>query len=59
MITISSITVACVPADIGKISLKQMYLSQEKQSDCILKLYFKTLDKIYGKILTKNVLFSK
>ena len=36
-----------VPADTGKISLKQFYLSQEKQSDSFLKLYFKTLDKIY------------
>ena len=36
-----------LPADIGKISLKHLYLSKEKQSDCHLKLYFKTLEKIY------------
>ena len=33
-------------ADIEKI-FKQLYLSKEKKSDCFLKLYFKTLNKIY------------
>ena len=48
MVTIQQyISVTHMPADIGKISLKQLYLSKEKQSDCFLKLYFKTLYKIY------------
>ena len=46
-------------SNIGKISLKHLYLSQEKQSDCFLKPYFKTLDKFFGQILTKSDLFSK
>ena len=33
--------------DNRKISLKQLYLSWEKQSDCFLKLYFITLDTFY------------
>ena len=40
MVIIKQYYGAGVPADIGKISLKQLYLSQEKWSDCFLKLYF-------------------
>ena len=46
MVTIKQITVARVPACLYRKNTIDT-VSKEKQSDCFLKLYFKTLDKIY------------
>ena len=59
MVTIKQYYDCAHTSIVGKISLKQLYLSPEKQQDCFLKLYFITLDKIYGQILTNSDLFSK